>query len=105
MQGIYAFRDGLTRLTREDTVICRCEEIRTREIRDSLSNGAIDPHQLKLQTRTGMGYCQGRICSVLAAPIIARQTGRPLNAMTPYTTRPPIQPITLGELVAAKEPT
>jgi thioredoxin reductase/bacterioferritin-associated ferredoxin len=104
LQGIYAFRPGLAHLTRDDTVICRCEEVRAREIRDSLSKGAIDLHQVKLHTRTGMGYCQGRICSALTAPIIARQTGRPLSEMKPYTTRPPIQPISLGELAAGKEP-
>jgi hypothetical protein len=103
LQGMYAFRPGLAHLTRDDTVICRCEEVRAREIKDSLSNGAIDPHQVKLQSRAGMGYCQGRICSALIAPIIARQTGRPLSAMKPYTTRPPIQPISLGELAAGKD--
>jgi thioredoxin reductase len=105
MQGVYAFRPGMAHLTRDDTVICRCEEVRVREIKHSLSDGAIDPHQVKLQTRAGMGYCQGRICSALAAPIIARQTGRPLSAMKPYTTRPPIQPISLGELAASKAST
>jgi thioredoxin reductase/bacterioferritin-associated ferredoxin len=103
LQGICAFRPGLAHLMRDDTVICRCEEVRAREIRDSLSNGAIDPHQVKLQTRTGMGYCQGRICSALTAPIIARETGRPLSAMKPFTTRPPIQPISLGELAASED--
>ena len=103
LQGMYAFRPGLAHLTRDDTVVCRCEEVRAREIKDSLTRGAIDPHQVKLQTRTGMGYCQGRICSVLTAPIIARQTGRPLSAMKPYTTRPPIQPISLGELASSKD--
>jgi len=101
LQGIYAFRPGLDHLTRDDTVICRCEEVTAREIKKSLSNGAVDPHQVKLQTRTGMGYCQGRICSSLTAPIIARHTSRPLSEMKPYTTRPPIQPITLGELARA----
>ena len=104
LQAVYAFRPGLAHLIRDDTVICRCEEVRAREIKDCLSNGAIDPHQVKLQTRAGMGYCQGRICSPLTAPLIARQTGRPLSAMKPFTTRPPMQPISLGELAAGEEP-
>jgi len=103
LQGLYAFRPGLARLMRDDTVICRCEEVRTSEIKDSLENGARDPHQVKLQTRTGMGYCQGRICSALTAEIISRQTGKPVSSMQPYTTRPPIQPISLGELAAGKD--
>jgi len=103
LQGIYAFRPELAHLTRDDTVICRCEKVSTRKIKDSLSNGAIDLHQVKLQTRCGMGHCQGRICNSLAAPIITRQTGRPLSALKPYTARPPIQPISLGELANCHE--
>jgi thioredoxin reductase len=103
LQGMYAFRPGLAHLTRDDTVICRCEEVPAGEIKNSLSKGAIDPHQVKLQTRAGMGRCQGRICSALIAPMIARQTGRPLRTMKPYTTRPPIQPISLGELAAVED--
>jgi hypothetical protein len=40
------------------------------------------------------------MCNVLTAPIIAGQTGRPLSALKPYTARPPVQPISLGELAA-----
>jgi NAD(P)H-nitrite reductase large subunit len=93
-------RPGLAHLSHDDTVICRCEDITAREINNSLSCGAIDLHQVKLQTRCGMGYCQGRMCNVLTAPIIAGQTGRPLSALKPYTARPPVQPISLGELAA-----
>ncbi len=100
LQGIYAMRPGLAHLSHDDTVICRCEDITAREINNSLSCGAIDLHQVKLQTRCGMGYCQGRMCNVLTAPIIAGQTGRPLSALKPYTARPPVQPISLGELAA-----
>jgi len=103
LQGIYAFRTGLAHLMRDDTVICRCEDVRAGDIKKCLSKGASDLHQVKLQTRVGMGYCQGRVCSALATPIIARQTGRPLEAMKPYTTRPPIQPISLGELAAGRD--
>jgi len=103
LQGMYAFRPGLAHLVRDDTVICRCEEIRAREIGNIASEGALDPHQVKLQTRAGMGYCQGRICSSLTAPIIAHASGRPLSTMKPFTTRPPIQPISLGELAAGKD--
>ncbi len=99
LQGIYAFPRGLAHLVRNDTVICRCEEVRAKAISEVISTGAGDLHQVKLQTRAGMGYCQGRICNSLIAPIISAQTGRPLDRITPFTTRPPLQPLTLGALV------
>lgn len=103
LQGMYAFPPGLDRLTRDETVVCRCEEVQAGKIAESLTNGAHDLHQVKLSTRAGMGHCQGRICSPLIAPIISRQTGRPLSAAEPFTTRPPIQPVSLGALAAGEE--
>jgi thioredoxin reductase/bacterioferritin-associated ferredoxin len=108
LQAIYAFRQGLSRLAKEDTWLCRCEEVSFGQVKASLSNGATDLHQVKLATRAGMGYCQGRFCSVLIAPLIAQATGRPLSEMQPFTVRPPIQPIPLkvlanGSLEASNE--
>ena len=99
LQGIYTFPQGLPHLVRDDTVICRCEEIRTSAVSEVIGAGAVDLHQAKLQTRAGMGYCQGRVCNSLVAPLIAAQTGQPLDKLFPYTTRPPLQPITLGAMV------
>ncbi len=99
LQSIYRFRPGLAHLMRDDTVLCRCEEVRSRAVKAVISAGAVDLHQVKLQSRAGMGYCQGRICSSLIAPLIAAQTGQPLDGLLPNTTRSPLQPVTLGALV------
>jgi thioredoxin reductase len=98
LQRIYKFRPGLARLMRDDTVLCRCEEVRTQALKEVISAGAIDLHQVKLRTRAGMGNCQGRTCSSLIAPQIAAQTGVALGDLSPFTTRPPLQPIRLGAL-------
>jgi thioredoxin reductase len=100
LQGIYAFRPGLAHLARDDTMLCRCEEVRCGEVKAALAGGAADVHQVKLRTRAGMGYCQGRICSPLIAPIIARETNQTVDALPPFTIRPPIQPVPLGALAA-----
>ena len=100
LQAIYAFRPGLTRLAQDDTLLCRCEEVTYRQAKDAIAEGATDLNQVKLRTRAGMGYCQGRFCSVLAAPLIAEATHQSLADLHPFTVRPPIHPIPLSVLAA-----
>jgi thioredoxin reductase/bacterioferritin-associated ferredoxin len=100
LHQIYAFRPGLTKAARDDTLLCRCEEITLGQVKQAVANGATDLHQVKLATRAGMGYCQGRFCSALVAPVIAEATGQPLSELLPFTVRSPIQPIPLRVLAS-----
>ncbi|HJV01900.1 MAG TPA: FAD/NAD(P)-binding oxidoreductase [Burkholderiaceae bacterium] len=53
----FAPRPELARLACDDTIVCRCEDVRHAELREHTSwRGA------KLHTRCGMGPCQGRVC-------------------------------------------
>ena len=53
----FALRAELATLADDDTIVCRCEDVRHGELRTHTAwRGA------KLQTRCGMGPCQGRIC-------------------------------------------
>ena len=101
LQKIYAFRPGLAHLAKDDTLLCRCEEVTYGQVKEALADGATDLHQVKLHTRSGMGYCQSRFCSVLIAPLIAQATGRPAAEIEPFTVRPPIHPIPLKVLATA----
>jgi hypothetical protein len=53
----FALRDELKVLSEPDTVVCRCEDVTLERMRAYDSWRAA-----KLQTRCGMGPCQGRIC-------------------------------------------
>jgi len=53
----FAPRDELKSLAAPDTVVCRCEDVTLERLRRHGSWRAA-----KLQTRCGMGPCQGRIC-------------------------------------------
>ncbi len=57
----------------DDTVLCRCEEVTAGAVREALTLGAGDTRTVKLLTRAGMGWCQGRMC----APGVAALTGCP----------------------------
>lgn len=85
----------------DDTVLCRCEEVPVGRVRQAVRDGSIvDGRGTKLMTRTGMGWCQGRMCGYATACLTAREAGRPLAAadLLAYGTRPIAQPVSLGEL-------
>ncbi|MFI1721624.1 NAD(P)/FAD-dependent oxidoreductase [Streptomyces sp. NPDC020489] len=79
----------------DDTVVCRCEEVAAGTVREAVrALGAGDVRTVKLLTRAGMGWCQGRVC----APAVAGLAGCEL---TP-SRRPFALPVPLG--VLAREP-
>lgn len=82
------------------TIVCRCEEVTAGEIRRCVGLGAMGPNQLKAFTRAGMGPCQGRMCGLTVAEIVSAARGRPVEEIGYWRVRPPIKPITLGELAA-----
>ncbi|MCB1717978.1 MAG: FAD/NAD(P)-binding oxidoreductase, partial [Candidatus Competibacteraceae bacterium] len=50
-----------------------------------------------------MGPCQGRMCGLTVAEIIAQQRGVPVAEVGYYRLRAPLKPITLGQLADAAE--
>ena len=82
----------------DDTLVCRCEELTAGQIREAVALGALSPGQVKAQTRAGMGPCQGRMCGLTIAEIIAASRQAPLAEVGHLRVRPPLKPITLGQL-------
>jgi NADPH-dependent 2,4-dienoyl-CoA reductase/sulfur reductase-like enzyme len=82
------------------TIVCRCEEVTAGEIRAAVALGAAGPNQLKAFTRCGMGPCQGRLCVLTVADTIAAARSLRVAQIGYYRIRPPIKPVTLGELAA-----
>jgi NADPH-dependent 2,4-dienoyl-CoA reductase/sulfur reductase-like enzyme len=84
----------------DDTIMCRCEEVSAGEVRRAARLGATGLNQLKAYTRCGMGACQGRMCSLSIAEIIATEHGRNPSQVDPLRIRPPIVPISIGEIAS-----
>ncbi|MEU1315843.1 FAD-dependent oxidoreductase [Streptomyces tibetensis] len=74
----------------DDTVICRCEEVTAGAVREALDLGAGDERTVKLLSRAGMGWCQGRMCGTAIAALAG-------CAPTP-AKRPFARPVPLGVL-------
>lgn len=84
----------------DETIVCRCEEVTAGELRRVAGLGCPGPNQAKAFTRCGMGPCQGRMCGLAASAILAAAAGRPTAEAGHMRIRPPIKPITVGELAA-----
>jgi bacterioferritin-associated ferredoxin len=89
---------GLHEWSRDDTVLCRCEEVTQADVRRAISLGADSADEVKAITRCGMGDCQGRMCSHLVAQCLARESGRPVAEVGLFRPRPPIFPIPIAAL-------
>jgi NADPH-dependent 2,4-dienoyl-CoA reductase/sulfur reductase-like enzyme len=100
MNAAYAVRPGWPAWLRDDTVICRCEEVPYDRLAAAVDLGATDPRAVKLLSRAGMGWCQGRVCGYATAALTARATGRAPAAadLRGLAQRPIAQPIRLGDL-------
>ena len=86
----FALRDELRALPQPDTIVCRCEDVRWRALP---AGGCL--RAIKLETRAGMGACQGRVCgSALGF----------LRGAAPDHTRPPLVPVPLGLLLEEETP-
>ncbi|MFE2302209.1 FAD-dependent oxidoreductase [Streptomyces sp. NPDC059445] len=78
----------------DDTVVCRCEEVTAGRVREAVTDlGAGDVRTVKLLTRAGMGWCQGRICE----PAVAGLAGCEQTAVRRLLARP----VPLGVLARA----
>ncbi len=83
-----------------DTIVCRCEEVTARQVRDTADLGCEGPNQMKAFLRCGMGPCQGRLCGLTVTELIAAQRKSTPAAVGYYRLRPPVKPITLAELAS-----
>jgi glycerol-3-phosphate dehydrogenase len=73
-------------LIREDPefgeVVCRCELITRREIREAIRRGARTMDGIKFRTRSQMGRCHGAFCTMKIMAIMAEELGIPYENIT-----------------------
>lgn len=84
LEKAFRLRSELRSLATSETIVCRCEDVRFDQLKEQPSWT-----DAKLQTRCGMGPCQGRICGP------ATQT---LFGWHATSVRPPIFPVSLDLL-------
>ena len=90
LEDAFQLRSELRDLPSADTVVCRCEDVTYSRLRSYP-----DWRTAKLQTRCGMGSCQGRVCGPAT---------RFLFKWKPDSVRPPIFPVRVEGLAMAVSP-
>ncbi|MEM8995249.1 MAG: FAD-dependent oxidoreductase, partial [Acidobacteriota bacterium] len=80
-------------LPNADTVVCRCEDVPWRRLS---AYGPGDSRRAKLETRCGMGPCQGRVCGGALSYLLG---------FAPDLIRPPFFPTPIGDLMSPSDPT
>jgi len=80
----FALRDELKSLSHDETIVCRCEDVEYGRLKEFTTF-----RDAKLQTRCGMGPCQGRICGPATQFLFGWE--RP-------GVRPPIFPVKMDHL-------
>ncbi|MEY9893255.1 NADPH-dependent 2,4-dienoyl-CoA reductase/sulfur reductase-like enzyme [Catenulispora sp. MAP5-51] len=83
----------------DDTVVCRCEEVPVKTIAEATGElGAGDVRTVKLLTRAGMGWCQGRVCGYAVACLAAGGDPASEADLLAAASRPLARPVPLGVL-------
>jgi NAD(P)H-nitrite reductase large subunit len=90
---------GFYELAREDTPLCRCEGTTLRELRRAVEMGADSLAEIKAITRTGMGECQGRMCTPQVNILAAKLTGRTPGEVGTNPARPPVFPLPIQSFI------
>jgi sarcosine oxidase subunit beta len=85
-------------------ILCRCEDVTLHDVEHAVAAGYSDLEEVKRYTGFGTGPCQGKECLREVARAIANASGAPLEAMSPFTTRPPLVPTELGLLAGQVKP-
>ncbi len=86
----------------DNTIVCRCEGVTAGSIRELVAQGFTDHNEIKSIARCGMGPCQGRMCGPALVEIVAAASNTNPEANRPLRVRPPIKPVTLGEMANAQ---
>jgi len=90
LERAFALREELRNLPQDDTIVCRCEDVTFERIRRR--DGWRDA---KLQTRCGMGPCQGRVCGGAVEFLLGWKA---------ESIRPPVFPARIASLSGPKYP-
>jgi len=89
LNDTFALRDELRQLPAPETIVCRCEDVTFARLFEHSSW-----REAKLQTRCGMGPCQGRVCGGAVEFLFGWRAS---------TVRPPVLPVRVESLIHSAE--
>jgi NADPH-dependent 2,4-dienoyl-CoA reductase/sulfur reductase-like enzyme len=88
----------LGRLTKPDTLICRCEEVTLGSIEAAFAAGTASAAAVKQDTRAGMGRCQARYCAPILDALAASHNATGRDEFSGFAPRLPVKPVVIADL-------
>ena len=96
LETAFPFPEDWAARAPDEVMICRCEEITAGDIRQTVAQGHWEINRVKAMCRVGMGRCQGRMCGLAAAEIVAQSSGRDIAGVGRLRGQAPIKPLPFG---------
>jgi sarcosine oxidase subunit alpha len=78
--------------------VCVCEDVTAKDLARAVAEGFDSIELAKRYTTATMGPCQGRLCQLALARLLAHATRTEEQSIGPTTARPPWHPVKLGML-------
>ncbi|GAA2988766.1 FAD-dependent oxidoreductase [Actinokineospora diospyrosa] len=105
LAAAHPIRPGWQTWLADDTLVCRCEEVTYRALREAIDLDATGTRTFKLTSRVGLGLCQGRMCGRSAVDLATTLAAQRRTFFTPadLQRRPIATPLRLAELASLPE--
>ncbi len=87
----------------EETVFCRCEDVKYKDIIKYKNIHNVDAGMIKRMTRTGMGRCQGRYCGIGLNEIFKDKISNDNHKQFSFAPQNPIKTVSLKNTGYEKE--
>ncbi|TPM07226.1 NAD(P)/FAD-dependent oxidoreductase [Mesorhizobium sp. B2-3-11] len=87
---------AMARALPDDAVVCRCENVTARDVRENVDFGGGEANRVKSLSRVGMGRCQGRYCQLAAVELVAARAGCAPDAVGRFRAQAPVRPTPVG---------
>jgi len=78
--------------------VCICEDVTVKDLKRAVREGFDSIELAKRYTTVTMGPCQGKLCQLASARVLARETETAEERIGATTARPPWMPVELGLL-------
>jgi NADPH-dependent 2,4-dienoyl-CoA reductase/sulfur reductase-like enzyme len=102
LDRMFAPREAVN-IPRGEVILCRCEAVSAAQVHQLAGEG-LGPNQIKAALRCGMGPCQGRLCGSSVTQVVAAARGRAPEGRDYYNIRPPLKPVSMGEIATLTRP-
>ncbi|MCD4817193.1 MAG: FAD-dependent oxidoreductase [Candidatus Cloacimonetes bacterium] len=89
-------------LDSDDSMICLCERVSTKEIKALIKQGITDLNQIKAITRAGMGPCGAKTCDTLIKQLLRQESILP-QSIVQNTKRPIFIEVPLGKFAEGEK--